>query len=572
MRKWLIALGTLVVAAIAAITLVAANLNSFVNEHRDWVASQAEGAMGRPVSFGGVGISLFGGLGVRVAELRIGDDPGFSKEPFLSADGIDLRVAILPALLGNIVVHHVVVRSPAITVVRTSRGLSTDSLGGGARPEKPAAKDELPAFSVASIDITDGTLHFVDRTATPVATTAVEKLDLRVSNVSVAGPIDLALEAAVLGADRPNVRLTARIVDLESPKAEFDLRSSALELPSGEGGATPDVIRDLEISGHLSLPKAGPQVRATARSDTGRVGGADYEGLAAEFTLQNRVATIEKLRASLFGGDLDVSGRYDMRKPERPSFDVKTTLASMRLERLLSVRSPKAAESIQGQLDGNLALAGAGSGWEQLERTLSGNGSVQVADGILKDVNLADAALKGVTGVPALANLLPPDLQRKYPAVFGTGDTVFEKVDTKIDIRDGWVEFRDLRLAARDYALGGQGRYSLENQIDVSTVMTFSQPLSDHLVEAAAPMEYLRGGDGRVAFPVKMVGTAPRIKVVPDVAYIAKAASRQAVGRLIEGVLGGKQQPESGDPAAKPAPGDAATELLKRGLGGLLDR
>jgi hypothetical protein len=106
----------------------------------------------------------------------------------------------------------------------------------------------------------------------------------------------------------------------------------------------------------------------------------------------------------------------------------------------------------------------------------------------------------------------------------------------------------------------------------MTTVMTFSQPLSDHLVEAAAPMAYLRSDAGRVELPVKLVGTPPAIKAVPDVAYIARAASRRAAGRLIEGALRGKQRPDPGETGDEPEPSDAATELLKRGLGELLEK
>ena len=123
--------------------------------------------------------------------------------------------------------------------------------------------------------------------------------------------------------------------------------------------------------------------------------------------------------------------------------------------------------------------------------------------------------------------------------------------------------------------------YSLDNRLDMTTVMSFSQPLSDSLVKAAAPMKYLRSAEGRVEFPVRLIGAAPDIKAVPDVGYIAKSASREAVGNLLEGVLGGKKKPAAegaaGEPAAEgaprePSPEGAAADLLKKGLGDLLKK
>jgi uncharacterized protein involved in outer membrane biogenesis len=579
MRKILVILGVVAVVVIAAVVVVVANLNSYLNEeeNRAWVAGQAEAALGRSVGFGEVGVSLLGGLGVRVADLRIGDDPAFSKDPFVSAAAIDLQVAVLPALLGRIEVDHVVLRSPAITVVQTARGLSTSTLGGGAEPEPPAdASAEpgaLPSFVVASVDVSDGSLRFIDKTSTPAAESAIEKLDFRASNVSMAGPIRFELAAAVLGASRQNVRITGQVVDVGNPKADFTMTSSELVLARGEGDQPADVVRDLELTGKLSVPKSGPHVQASVRSPGGALGGAAYRDLHVEFELQNQIASIEKFTAGLFDGQLELTGRYDMRNAGRPRFDVHTTLEAMRLEQIVASRSPGSSQAMTGELGGSLDLAGSGSAWEQVKPSLVGKGSVQLVDGVLKDVNLADTVLQGITGVPGLDNLLPPDLRQKYPDVFGVGDTVFENMDTRIDIRDGWASFRDFRLAARDYAIEGQGRYSLDNELDMTTVMTFSQPLSESLVKAADPMRYLRNADARVEVPVKLVGAPPDIRARPDVAYIAKAASRQAVVDLIGDALGGETQPsEAGEDSAAQSPEEAATEMLKKGLGGLLGK
>jgi uncharacterized protein involved in outer membrane biogenesis len=585
MRKWIIVVGIAILVVAGGVALVVANITSYLNDNRDWVAGQVESALGRSVSFGEVGVSLLGGLGIRVADLRIGDDPAFSKGPFVSVAAIDLGVAIVPALFGDIEVGHVVLRSPAITVIQTARGLSTDSLGGGgtpaksAEPAKPAEEaaeeDGLPAFVVASVDVKDGTLRFINKTATPAAETAIEKLDFRASNVSLTGPIGFEVDAAVLGASRQNVRIAVQVADLEDPKVDFTLTSDELELAPGEG----DTLRDLELKGRLLLPKAGPHVRATVRSPRGTIAGGTYADLAVDFKMQNQIATIEKLSASAFEGEFTVTGSYDMRSAKRPSFDVHPKFSAMRIEKIVASRSPAMSGSIEGELGGNLDLVGAGAEWDQIKQNLRGKGGVQLVDGVLKDVNLADTALEGITGVPGLSGLLPPELRRKYPDVFGVGDTVFENMDAKIDIYDGWAHFRDFRLAARDYAITGQGRYSLDNRLDLTTVVSFSQPLSDSLVKAAEPMRYLRSAEGRVEFPVKLIGAVPDIKAVPDIAYIAKTASVKAVGKLLEGVLGGSKEEagaeaEAGaDASAKePAEEDAAAGLLKKGLGDLLGK
>ena len=118
--------------------------------------------------------------------------------------------------------------------------------------------------------------------------------------------------------------------------------------------------------------------------------------------------------------------------------------------------------------------------------------------------------------------------------------------------------------------MSGEGTYALDNQLDLATRMTFSQPLSDSLVQAAKPIGYLRTAEGRVAIPVKLVGPVPDIKAVPDVSHVAKAASLQAVGSLLDKALGSKKDeaPADGEPA-EPAPEGSPSDLIKKGLEGL---
>ena len=572
MRKLMLLVAIVLLIAVGGLAVIAFNFDSYLNDNRDWIAEQAEATLGRSVSFGEARISLQGGLSVRVADLRIGDDPAFASDPFVSADAIDLRVSIMPALFGNIEIGRIVLQSPSITVIKTARGMSTDSLGGDSQPSSKAEQgesapdSEVPEFLVSMIDIRNGTLRYVDKTAKPAAEQTIGRLDLRASNVSLSGPVGLDLKAAILDSDQQNIRIVAEVIDPENPTATFTVTSNRISLaPDGA-----DEFRDLELKGKLDASKGAPQIDATLKSPKGSVGGATYADLAVAFNLRDQVATIERLSARAFDGEIEVSGRYDLRNASRPSFDLRSKLSGMRVEQLASSNSAKSDGSIQGELGAQLDLVGSGADWDQIKQTLRGKGGLQLVEGTLKDVNLADSSLQAVTGVPGLSNLLPPQLRNDYPQVFGVGDTVFEKMDAKIDVRDGFAYLRDFRLAARDYAITGNGRCSLDKRLDMTTVMAFSEALSERLVESAGPMQYLRSPTGRVEIPVKLIGTLPEVKTVPDVGYIAKAASRQAVGKLLTDALGGSD--DESDASPTPTTESAAKDLLNKGLGGLFGK
>ena len=229
MRRWGILLGIVVLVLVAALVVAALNLNRFLNQNRDLIAKQAQRAIGREVRFGEVGVSFAGGLGVRVEDLHVGDDPAFSKEDFVTAEAVDVGVKILPALFGRIELGRVVLRSPSISVIQTSQGLSIDSLGG-AKQEPAQEKGPPPALLVSLVDIRDGTLRFVDQTAKPPAELRVAQLDFSASDVSLTDPVRFELSAALLGAEKPNLSASGTLGPLQSdsPRADLELRIDPL--------------------------------------------------------------------------------------------------------------------------------------------------------------------------------------------------------------------------------------------------------------------------------------------------------------------------------------------------------
>jgi uncharacterized protein involved in outer membrane biogenesis len=290
MRRWLVVLLVVMLLGVGALAVAVVNLDAWINANRDAVAEQVKGAIGREVAFGEVGLSLRGGLGVRVAQLRIGDDPAFSKEDFVSADAAELRVKILPALLGRIEVARVVLLTPRVTVIQTAQGLSTDSLGGREEqkpgqipPEETPSSAALPLL-VSLVDVRDGTLRFVDRTAKQPETLEVAQLDVRASDFSFTEPVDFELDAAVLGAGRQNLRVSGNLGPLgaDPPQATLDLELDAVALDDALGLKAVRAALPAELSGsgpvrlearvEGTLAQLAFRVRADARAAALRYG------------------------------------------------------------------------------------------------------------------------------------------------------------------------------------------------------------------------------------------------------------------------------------------------------------
>ena len=261
MRKWLALAGLLIVAVAGLVALAVANLDRWLNANRELVAEQVEKALGREVSFGEVGVSFAGGLGVRVTELRVGDDPDFADDDFLRSQAVDVRVRIWPALFGNIEIDRVILRGPQVTVIRTADGLSTDSLGGTEGSSDPAEEtggaSPERALLVALVDIRDGRIRYVDRSEQPPAEFELAALDVRASDIRPGQPVVFQLEAALLGSEKQNLEISGSVGPLGDAAPGIDLSVSLSPVSAEKALALPPLREalppDLRASGPLEL-------------------------------------------------------------------------------------------------------------------------------------------------------------------------------------------------------------------------------------------------------------------------------------------------------------------------------
>jgi hypothetical protein len=133
-------------------------------------------------------------------------------------------------------------------------------------------------------------------------------------------------------------------------------------------------------------------------------------------------------------------------------------------------------------------------------------------------------------------------------------------------------------MAARDYAVTGRGGTSFDGQVDFTATLVASERLTADVVRSVKEARYLTASEGgRLTIPFRFVGRMPGVKPVPDAEWVMRTVGRAAVGTGMEKLLEkfGGQQPPSGKPAGKPAPGakePTPEERLRKGLGGFLGR
>ena len=369
------------------------------------------------------------------------------------------------------------------------------------------------------------------------------------------------------------VNLQAQVATLKPVSATFAMQSPELKAASLAFASPhvhkPEVLRGLDLQGTLHMEEQGPNLQATLRSSDGSLRDVDYHSLAANLDLQDHVASLGTLSLRAFNGSYDGGGRYDMRDANTPKFNFRSTMRGMDLKSMLATHAPGAEKKIEGRLDADLSLTGAGKGWETIRQTLTGNGRVDVQDGVLKDVNLADQVLASVTGVPGLSHVISPRVRRTYPVVFSTGDTKFNKLGGSVQIANAVARSDDFTLEARDYAIRGKGTFALDNALDVTATLVASKQLSDDIVADVREVKYIENDQGKVAIPFRLTGALPQVQLKPDIEFLTRSLSR-AVGKGLEEIFG-KDQPTPA-PGAPPPSKHPERELLKKGLQGLFGK
>jgi AsmA protein len=138
MRKALWISGAIVLFVIVG--LVATVLLIDVNRFREPIQSQLEKGLHRQVKLGSISLSLFP-LAITVSDCTISESVDFATgRPFATAKEIAVRVGLAALLRKQIQVDSLVLRQPAIELVRNPQGKwNFSSLGGESAAARRAA-------------------------------------------------------------------------------------------------------------------------------------------------------------------------------------------------------------------------------------------------------------------------------------------------------------------------------------------------------------------------------------------------------------------------------------------------
>jgi uncharacterized protein involved in outer membrane biogenesis len=233
--KWLlIALGTLLALFIAGTVLLTLFLP--LDQIKAFAVARLSETLQREVKIEKVSFNLFSGI--KLEKLSVGNRAGFTAQPFVSADSIELRYAFWPLFSRQLLIKEVRLVKPEILIEKNRSGEFNFSdltkQGKTAAPSagpSAAAPGKLPFnLLVSSFSLTGGKIVYIDKAAG--TDSAINDLNIAVSGFELAliRPIGFKISADLFyqGKNIP-VSLAGQVsVDLDNASASLSNTTLAL--------------------------------------------------------------------------------------------------------------------------------------------------------------------------------------------------------------------------------------------------------------------------------------------------------------------------------------------------------
>jgi AsmA protein len=251
------------------------------------------------------------------------------------------------------------------------------------------------------------------------------------------------------------------------------------------------------------------------------------------------VARLDTLALQTFGGTITGTGRVD-HHGEAPAFAFDTAVRGIDVAKLMAARAPDAGTRLVGRLDADWSVEGSGADDAAVRRSLTGKGHVEIHDGAIVGLNIAEGVLSGLSGMVGLASLIPPGLRDRHPDIFSTGDTRFDTLSADLRIGGQRLLIDSAVAAAKDYSVHGQGTLTFDQVVDMTATLTASLGLTKDLVGAVSQAQLLADEAGRISIPFRLAGRLPNVRPKPDTEVVSRVLRKALSAEGLEQLLGGK--------------------------------
>ncbi len=365
---------------------------------------------------------------------------------------------------------------------------------------------------------------------------ALSSNGLNLAELSTISPLIPALKLFPLsGSVLPQLTLNL------ASKEQYDL-TGAIKLSAI--GTTINNFKFEELSGTVNV-NATPQEQ---RIQDAEALSLKFQGAPIKLSflagLRGTLGFLDKLELSAFSGK--ITGKADSELALPQVFHTQMDIEALSIEQALSALTGKGESPLSGTVD-NVNINLSGELGERLKNTTNGRINLKIKDAILKQVNIAHEAFKGLLTLPFIANRLESVLPKEIQEELAANDTKIRSISSSLQGNQGTFTTSDFILLGSFFTIRGKGSLSMSGAVNLNCAISFSEKLSALLVERVKELKGAVDRNGELTFPLTISGTAPKLTIVPDMNALiklgAEALVRDGAEKLIDKALGGKGGP-----------------------------
>ena len=306
-------------------------------------------------------------------------------------------------------------------------------------------------------------------------------------------------------------------------------------------------VKGSALNGHAKVAITSPSVTTEDLPvETGLKKPTDLKNFELFADFRDREGRLSNLSFQLFNGLVKSHGGMSLGSAA-PPFNGTLTIQGIQLKPLLEAVSPDSRVSMSGTAALNLAVAGRGFTMPDLIQALEGPGHLEIKEGKIEGVNLAEeAAVLKIAGI----------------SLDHAKATAFSVIETDVFIKQGTVNVQKLLMDSHDFQATGTGTVGFDQALNLAMTLNLSQALSRQLA-GASPVTKLALKDGRLRVPFLITGTVQNPSYGLDTKGLTGKVQEQLQEKAretVKGLIEGTTKPED----LKQQGRDLLKELLNR--------
>ncbi len=268
------------------------------------------------------------------------------------------------------------------------------------------------------------------------------------------------------------------------------------------------------------------------------------------------------VEAEPFDGTLTADVAVD----ENGAARARVETAAIDLGKALPRFAPELEGRVEGRASGGAVVTARVVEGRIASGSLAGTGTLSVANGRLRDVNLPDLVVAAIEEVPFMPQLVSAGTRARYAELFGSRDTVVDSADVPFTIGRGRLASERALFVNPAYQISGKGWIDATDELRFTGTVLLGASVSRTLRDDVRAAKYLAADDGRISLPFVARGRLGHVRVEPDGKRLRERGLTALLGERPEGRDEGRGERRRGEPRRQESLEERVIERLERML------